>query len=88
MLAKRIRALREENGMRQEDLAQLLRVTSSAVGMYEQGRRVPGLDTLVAMSAFFGVSLDYLVMGTLPPAPQRTPETCPCNSCYWKPNTP
>jgi transcriptional regulator with XRE-family HTH domain len=31
--------------------------------MYEQGRRVPSVDILIALSEEFGVSLDYLLSG-------------------------
>ena len=33
--------------------------------MYEQGRRQPSVDTLIALSREFGVSLDYLVAGQM-----------------------
>lgn len=85
MLSNRIRALREEKGLRQEDLAGLLSVSASAVGMYEQGRREPGVEALVAMAGIFGVSLDYLLLGRESVQPRREPELCPCESCYWSP---
>ena len=63
MLGARIAALRRSQGMSQGQLAQKLGVSSSAVGMYEQGRREPAAATLVALSACFGVSTDYLLTG-------------------------
>ena len=63
MLSKQITYLRKNNGMSQSQLAAALNVSPSAVGMYEQGRRVPDLPTLISISRLFGVSLDYLVSG-------------------------
>lgn len=63
MLAIRITQLRKHNGMSQLQLAQILHISASAEGMYEQGRRVPSLGTLTAMAALFHVSLDYLITG-------------------------
>ena len=63
MLGARIAALRREAGWSQAELARRLKVSPSAVGMYEQNRREPSAATLVAMSRIFGVSTDYLLMG-------------------------
>jgi transcriptional regulator with XRE-family HTH domain len=63
MMGARIAALRREAGMNQAQLARALQVSPSAVGMYEQGRREPSGDTLVALSRIFGVTTDYLLTG-------------------------
>lgn len=63
MLSKRIESLRRKKGLSQLELAKLLHVSPSAVGMYEQGRREPSISILVAMSEEFGVTIDYLVTG-------------------------
>ena len=65
MLGARIAALRRQAGMRQAELARALAVSSSAVGMYEQGRREPSLDRIVALSRLFGVSADFLLTGEI-----------------------
>lgn len=67
MLNKQIEALRRKMGWNQAELAHRLHISPSTVGMYEQGRRVPSIDILVAMSEEFGVTLDYLVTGKLCP---------------------
>ena len=64
MLAHQIAILRKKAGMSQSQLAQKLNVGTSAVGMYEQGRRTPAIDILIQMAKLFGVSLDYLITGT------------------------
>lgn len=63
MLSKQITYLRKNNGMSQSRLAAELNVSPSAIGMYEQGRRVPEMPMLVSLSRIFGVSLDYLILG-------------------------
>ena len=75
MLGARIAALRREAGLNQAELAQRLRISPSAVGMYEQGRREPSADTLVAMAQLFGVSTDYLLTGQAAEKDQNTLET-------------
>ena len=68
-MGARIAALRREAGMSQAQLAQVLQVSPSAVGMYEQGRREPSADTLVELARIFSVSVDYILTGV--PAPQE-----------------
>ena len=63
MLSKQITDLRKKRGMSQSQLAKELSVSPSTIGMYEQGRRIPDLDTLISMARLFNVSLDYLVTG-------------------------
>ena len=63
MLGPRIAALRQTCGLSQAALAQRLHISTSAVGMYEQGRREPSVEPLIALSQEFGVSLDYLLSG-------------------------
>ena len=71
MLGARIAALRRDAGWSQAELAQRLRVSTSAVGMYEQGRREPAAETLVALADIFEVSTDYLLTGRLLDEPDR-----------------
>ena len=63
MLGPRIASLRQTYGLSQAELAKRLHISTSAIGMYEQGRREPSVDTLIALAREFGVSLDYLLSG-------------------------
>ncbi len=74
MLGARIAALRRAAGWSQGELAQLLQVSPSAVGMYEQGRREPSGEILVALSRLFHVTVDYLLTGSPVPEEQQTAE--------------
>lgn len=71
MLGARIATLRRAAGLSQGELARRLQVSASAIGMYEQGRREPSAEILVALSRVFGVTLDYLLTG----APSANEET-------------
>lgn len=64
MLGPRIAALRRSAGLSQAQLADELKISPSAVGMYEQGRREPAVETLVTLARIFGVTTDYLLTGT------------------------
>lgn len=70
MLGARIAALRRDRGLSQAELAHRLGISPSAVGMYEQGRREPSVELLVAMAGEFRVSTDFLLTGK--PGPGET----------------
>jgi hypothetical protein len=57
----RLKELRENRNLTQAELAKLLKVSPSAIGMYEQGRRDPDSSTLKKLSVLFNVSVDYLL---------------------------
>ena len=63
MFGARIALLRRNRSMSQLELARALGISASAVGMYEQGRREPPLETVVRLAELFGVSTDYLLRG-------------------------
>jgi len=75
MLGSRIAALRREAGLSQRELAVALSVSTSAIGMYEQGRREPSVDRLIALSRLFGVSTDYLLTGQVYGSQRRLPQS-------------
>ena len=60
-LGKRMRKLRKKNYYTQADVAKALGVSPSAIGMYEQDRRVPDKETLLKICDFFDVSSDYML---------------------------
>lgn len=57
----RLRQLRQEAGMSQNDLAKQIGVSKSSVNMYERGEREPGFETLEAIADFFNVDMNYLL---------------------------
>ena len=70
MLGPRIASLRRRAGLSQAELAARLRVSPSAMGMYEQGRREPPVEVLVALARELGVTTDFLLTGQVTAAPE------------------
>lgn len=61
MFAKNLKKLRLEKQLTQKELAEKLDISSSAIGMYEQGRRDPDTDMLIKVSNLFSVSIDKIL---------------------------
>ncbi len=59
----RLKALRTKKGYTQARLGELLGISASAVGMYEQGRREPDSKIIMDIGRLFEVSADYLLSG-------------------------
>ena len=56
-----LRALIEERGLTQKELAERFHVAPSTMGCYVQGLREPDFATLLRLADYFGVSADYLL---------------------------
>lgn len=61
LLGENLRKAREEKGLTQAEVAKLLDISASTIGMYEQGRRDPDTDTLKKLAELYEVSTDYLL---------------------------
>ena len=59
--SNRIRELRKNKSLSQEQLADKLGVTKQAVSQMERGARKPSVTMLEALCDFFNVSTDYLL---------------------------
>lgn len=57
----RITELRKQAGMSQFQLAKVLNIATSTLGMYETGKREPSLKVLNRIASYFNVSTDYLL---------------------------
>lgn len=57
----RIKNLREELNMTQQELADKLDGAKSSVAMYEKGDRKPSLEILIKLSEIFNCSIDYIL---------------------------
>lgn len=53
--------LRLSRGYTQAELADLLGISRSRIGMYETGAREPDFETLEIIADFFNVDIDYLL---------------------------
>lgn len=60
---EKIRELRKENQLTQEQFAAQLNVTRQAVSNWENNRNLPDLEMLILISSKFHISLDELILG-------------------------
>ena len=69
----RIRDIRIDRGLTQEDVAKILHVSQNTYSQYEIGTTRYPLDAVVTLAEFYGVSMDYLVGLTdeLEPYPRK-----------------
>ncbi len=61
IFACNLKSLRKKYGLTQKQLANKLQISSSTVGMYEQGRRQPDLLTLIKMSNILYTPINMLL---------------------------
>lgn len=59
--SEKLLTLRKARDLTQEELAEKLNVSRQSVSKWESGQAVPELDKIVAMSAVFDVTTDYLL---------------------------
>ena len=60
---EKLQHLRKQKNLTQEELAQALYVSRTAISKWESGRGYPNIDSLKAISRFFCVSIDELLSG-------------------------
>ena len=63
MFASKIKELRKNQNLTQQDLADILKVSRSSISKWETKTSYPDITTLVQISDHFSVSLDYLLRG-------------------------
>lgn len=59
--AEKLKELRQQKGMTQSELAKLLNMQRSTLGMYETGKREPNFETLNMFANFFNVDMNTLM---------------------------
>lgn len=57
----RLKELRKEANISQQDLSKIIGVSKSSINMYERGEREPGLETVKAFAEYFDVQADYIL---------------------------
>ena len=60
---EKLQMLRKNRGLTQEELAEALFVSRTAVSKWESGRGYPSIDSLKQISAYFSVTIDDLLSG-------------------------
>lgn len=61
LLGNRLKELRKRSGLTQEELGRMVNVTKVSICCYENGTRIPTLDTLKDLSNVLNVNIDYLL---------------------------
>ena len=61
MIGERLRKLRKDKGIKQEELADVIGVQKSTVSLYEIGKNDPSDKVKVEIAKYFNISLDYLI---------------------------
>ena len=59
--SKRLKEIREANDYSRKDLAAALNVSDTTISNYENANREPDLKTLIQISEYLNVSVDYLL---------------------------
>ncbi len=59
-----LKEIRKKKNLNQLKVAMNLSISREALSLYENGKRNPSLDMLVALSKYFNVSIDYLITGS------------------------
>lgn len=62
-LGSRLKALRQEKGLTQKEVAKLIGTTDVSIGRYEMDARVPKADILNSLAKLYDVEIDYLLTG-------------------------
>ena len=60
---EKLQELRKRKGLTQEELAEKLYISRTAISKWESGRGMPSIESLKAISKFFAVTLDDLLSG-------------------------
>ena len=71
MLSEILKALRNEKGISQVSLANILGLSQQAIAKWETGNSEPDTEMLIRLASFFDVSVDYLLGCTI----ERSPGT-------------
>ena len=60
-MLKNLKKLREEKGVRQKQLADVVSVSQQSINKYENHNIEPDIDTLIKMADYFETSVDYII---------------------------
>lgn len=69
MYLKRLKELREDNDLKQNNIADLLKMKQPQYARYETGKRDIPLDNLITLAKFYKTSTDYILELTNNPNP-------------------
>lgn len=83
---EKLQELRKRKNLTQEELAEVLYVSRTAVSKWESGRGYPNIESLKALAKFYSVTVDELLSGeellTIAEADQKQKEKQLCNVVF------
>lgn len=65
VVIKNLKLLRDEKGISQEKLGEIIGVSQQSIYKYETSDVEPDISTLIEMADYFSVSVDYLIGNTI-----------------------
>lgn len=57
---QRLRDIREDRDLKQEDVAKILQITQTQYSRYERGVQMMGINKYITLALFYNISLDHL----------------------------
>ncbi|MEE1223645.1 MAG: helix-turn-helix transcriptional regulator [Clostridia bacterium] len=57
----RLKELREDNDLKQKELAEYLHIKQNTYSQYENGQRQLPIDILIKLAKYYSVSTDYIL---------------------------
>lgn len=60
-MGEKIKYLRKEAGIGQNQLAEYLEVSNASISYWETGKQLPSAEAIFKLSIFFNISSDYLL---------------------------
>lgn len=61
MIGKRLKKLRRDRNLSQQEIGDLLGVSGATIGRYESDKMEPGSEAIVRLADYFNVTTDYLL---------------------------
>lgn len=61
-LQEKLKILRENNDMTQNDVAKVLNISRSTYSYYESGKNKPSLESIVILAKFYGITTDDILL--------------------------
>lgn len=58
---ERLKSIREDHDLTQEDIAKILKTTRQQVSKWENGTQIMGVDKYISLARYYDVSVDYLL---------------------------
>ncbi len=69
IISEKLYKLRNASGISQEELAEQMNVSRQSISKWESGSSIPGIDKILELSKFYGVTTDFLLQDSMEEMP-------------------